>query len=76
MVSLPSATWHCAERVSRRVRARAVEPHGALLPLGPIAALRAGRLVRRLLQLLLGLVLYGVSMALLIRAALGVMLQH
>ena len=39
--------------------------------LGPLAQLRAGRLPRRLVQLLLGLVLYGVSLALLVRAGLG-----
>lgn len=41
--------------------------------LGPLAQLRAGHLTRRIPQLLLGLVLYGVSMALMIRGALGVM---
>lgn len=44
-----------------------------LLALGPVAQLRAGRLGRRVPQLVLGLVLYGVSMALLVRGALGVM---
>ena len=44
-----------------------------LLALGPLAQLRAGRLGRRIPQLLFGLVLYGVSMALLVRGALGVM---
>ena len=42
-----------------------------LSDLGPIAQLRAGRLTRRLLQLYLGLVLYGVSLAMLVRAGLG-----
>lgn len=46
---------------------------GELTTLGPVAQLRAGRLGRRLPQLVLGLVLYGVSMVLLIRAMLGVM---
>jgi uncharacterized membrane protein YczE len=45
---------------------------GALLAeLGPAAQLRAGRLPRRLTQLFAGLVLYGVSMGLMIRGALG-----
>ncbi|MCA0336853.1 MAG: hypothetical protein LCH66_08290 [Actinobacteria bacterium] len=44
-----------------------------LLAIGPIAQLRAGRLGRRIPQLVLGLVLYGTSMALLVRSALGVM---
>lgn len=40
--------------------------------LGPVQQLWAGHLPRRLLQLLVGLVLYGASMALVIRAGLGV----
>jgi uncharacterized membrane protein YczE len=43
----------------------------SLLPLTPLQQLRAGRLPRRLTQLLAGLVLYGASMALMIRAGLG-----
>lgn len=42
-----------------------------LARLGPLAQLRAGRLPRRLSQLALGLVLYGVTLAMLIRATLG-----
>lgn len=42
-----------------------------LADLGPLAQLRAGRLPRRLLQLAVGLVLYGVSLALMVRGALG-----
>ena len=42
-----------------------------LADLGPAAQLRAGRLPRRLTQLMVGLVLYGVSMGLMIRGALG-----
>jgi uncharacterized membrane protein YczE len=42
-----------------------------LARLGPVAQLRAGRLPRRLAQLALGLVLYGVTLAMLIRATLG-----
>lgn len=44
--------------------------HG-LSPLGPVAQLRAGRLTRRLVQLLVGLVLFGATMALMVRAGLG-----
>jgi uncharacterized membrane protein YczE len=44
-----------------------------LIAIGPLAQLRAGRLGRRIPQLVVGLVLYGVSMALLVRGALGVM---
>ncbi len=39
--------------------------------LGPVAQLRAGRLPRRLAQLLVGLTLYGLTLAMIIRATLG-----
>jgi uncharacterized membrane protein YczE len=39
--------------------------------LGPVAQLRAGRLPRRLGQLLVGLALYGLTLAMMIRATLG-----
>jgi uncharacterized membrane protein YczE len=42
-----------------------------LTDLGPVAQLRAGRLARRLPQLLVGLYLYGVSLALMVRGDLG-----
>ena len=42
-----------------------------LADLGPAEQLRAGHLPRRLVQLLAGLVLYGVSMGLMIRGGLG-----
>ena len=42
-----------------------------LVDLGPVAQLRAGRLARRLPQLYLGLVLYGVSLAAMVRGDLG-----
>lgn len=48
----------------------ATAPRG-LTDLGPIAQLRAGRLGRRLPQLFLGLVAYGVSLALMVRGDLG-----
>lgn len=46
-------------------------PRRELASLGPLAQLRAGRLGRRMPQLFVGLVLYGVSMGLVIRADLG-----
>ncbi|KRF36477.1 membrane protein YczE [Nocardioides sp. Soil805] len=46
-------------------------PRPALLDLGPLAQLRAGRLGRRLTQLLVGLALYGASLAMMVRGALG-----
>ncbi len=42
-----------------------------LTDLGPVAQLRAGRLPRRLTQLYAGLVLYGVSLAFMVRGGLG-----
>jgi uncharacterized membrane protein YczE len=42
-----------------------------LADLGPIAQLRAGRMARRLPQLYVGLVAYGVSLALMVRGDLG-----
>jgi uncharacterized membrane protein YczE len=51
----------------RRGASRRVE----LVPMNPIEQLRAGRLVHRVTQLLVGLVLFGISMALLLRANLG-----
>lgn len=46
-------------------------PRGVLVDLGPVAQLRAGRLARRLPQLYIGLFLYGVSLALMVRGSLG-----
>jgi uncharacterized membrane protein YczE len=46
-------------------------PPIVLSELGPIAQLRAGRLGRRLVQLYAGLVLYGFSIALMVRSHLG-----
>lgn len=43
----------------------------ALVDLGPIAQLRAGRLPRRLSQLAVGLVMYGASLAMMVRGGLG-----
>lgn len=47
------------------------QPRPQLLPLSPAEQLRAGRLPRRLAQLFVGLTLYGVSMAMMMRGALG-----
>ncbi|MCD6638717.1 MAG: hypothetical protein LT071_02240 [Nocardioides sp.] len=46
-------------------------PRGTLSDLGPVEQLRAGRLGRRVPQLLVGLVLYGVTLAFMVRGALG-----
>ena len=47
--------------------------HGApaLLDLGPVAQLRAGRLPLRLAQLTIGLLLYGASLAMMVRGGFG-----
>ena len=46
-------------------------PPLAPLPRGRIAPLQTGRLPRRLAQLLVGVILYGVAIGLIVRAALG-----
>jgi uncharacterized membrane protein YczE len=46
-------------------------PQRVLTDLGPVAQLRAGRLGRRLVQLYAGLLLYGFSIALMVRSHLG-----
>ena len=48
-----------------------LKPAAPLAHLTPAQQLRAGRLGRRLPQLLAGLILYGVSMALMVRSGLG-----
>ena len=48
-----------------------VTTRAKLSSIGPVAQLRAGRLPRRLTQLYVGLTLYGLSMAMLIRSELG-----
>jgi uncharacterized membrane protein YczE len=49
----------------------AAPPRYVLTDLGPVAQLRAGRLGRRLTQLYAGLLLYGFSISLMVRAHLG-----
>ena len=48
-----------------------VPPRRILADLGPVAQLRAGRLPRRLVQLYVGLALYGLSLAMMVRGAVG-----
>ena len=55
--------------LGRPPRAPRIQRELALL--GPVAQLRAGRLTRRLSQLLLGLALYGLTLAMIIRGTLG-----
>jgi uncharacterized membrane protein YczE len=54
----------CVSPPARRARP-------GLTDLGPVAQLRAGRLGRRLVQLYAGLVLYGASLAMMVRGELG-----
>ncbi len=61
------ANFHHAGAMSSTVHA----PSRVLVDLGPVAQLRAGRLGRRLPQLMIGLVLYGASLAMMLRGALG-----
>jgi uncharacterized membrane protein YczE len=56
----PRPRW-AAQPVVRRDLAR----------LGPVAQLRAGRLPRRISQLVVGLVVYGMTLAMIVRATLG-----
>ena len=49
----------------------AVRTRPVLSDLGPVAQVRAGQLGRRVPQLYVGLVLYGVSLAMMVRAGLG-----
>lgn len=49
----------------------ATAPIRTLADLGPLAQLRAGRLGRRLPQLVVGLVLYGVSLGMMVRGNVG-----
>jgi uncharacterized membrane protein YczE len=51
--------------------AAATAPRRVLVDRGPIEQLRAGRLGRRLPQLFVGLVLYGVSLGMMVRGDLG-----
>jgi len=57
--------------LGRRPRVRRPVVRRELARLDPLAQLRAGRLGRRLGQLLVGLVLYGLTLAMIIRSTLG-----
>jgi len=48
-----------------------VQGNARLVNLGPLEQLKAGRMPRRVLQLVVGLAIYGASMAMVIRGALG-----
>lgn len=59
------------ECMAQTLAQRAPVPVRQLADLGPVAQLRAGRRPRRFVQLFVGLALYGVSLALMVRGALG-----
>lgn len=59
------------ENVSARTAARTPRRRQELADIGPLAQLRAGRLGVRLPLLLIGLFLYGTSMAMVLRSTLG-----
>lgn len=62
------------EKVLLTMAATRRPPHpvtALITDLGPLAQLRAGRLSRRFMQLFVGLLLFGFSIALMVRAALG-----
>ncbi|VXB82493.1 conserved membrane hypothetical protein [Nocardioides sp. AX2bis] len=65
-------TWSMRSDTTVPARPRATAGSG-LADLGPIEQLRAGRLGRRLVQLAVGLALFGVSVALMVDAGLGAM---
>src|SRR5690349_10695501 len=57
--------------LGRPPRRRAPRIQRELALVGPLAQLRAGRLPRRLSQLVVGLTLYGLTLAMVIRGTLG-----
>ncbi len=68
MVGVPNDNSSLVPDITRRRRPAPI----LLSNLGPWEQLRAGRLPRRVIQLAVGLWLYGWSMAMMLRAALGV----
>lgn len=69
MAAFDSTTRLGTPALGRPPRPAGLQRELALL--GPLAQLRAGRLPRRLGQLLVGLTLYGLTLAMVIRASLG-----
>lgn len=69
--SLRGIVAQTSNRALGGARRRATDPRRQLAALGPIQQLRAGRLGRRIPQLLVGLFLYGASIALMVRGVLG-----
>lgn len=59
-------------RASGMTRTDSAPASRPLANLGPLEQLRAGHMPRRLAQLIVGLAIYGASMAMVVRAALGV----
>ncbi len=63
--------WEKANQDHDEAVTTSTVPTSRLTDLGPVAQLRAGRLARRLPQLFLGLVFYGVSLGMMVRGDLG-----
>ena len=70
-MGMSSMVGQNGRRAVERARTRARDPRRQLAALGPLQQLRAGRLPRRVAQLLLGLALYGASIAFMVRGVLG-----
>ncbi|WP_151524713.1 YczE/YyaS/YitT family protein [Serinicoccus kebangsaanensis] len=70
-MSILSIVEQTGSRAVGGARRRAADPRRQLAALGPVQQLRAGRLGRRLPQLLVGLALYGASIGLMVRGVLG-----
>ena len=69
---LPVEQRQAVDLTRRRRRIAPMPRPPVLANLGPLQQLRAGRMPRRLVQLVVGLAVYGASMAMVIRGALGV----
>ena len=70
-MSMMTLMGETSRRAVSSARTRAHDPRRQLAALGPVEQLRAGRLPRRLVQLAVGLWLYGASIALMVRGVLG-----
>ena len=70
-MSMMTLMGETSRRAVSSARNRVHDPRRQLAPLGPVEQLRAGRLPRRLVQLAVGLWLYGASIALMVRGVLG-----
>jgi uncharacterized membrane protein YczE len=70
-LAIENQTTSGEDRVMTSLATPASRPVRTLAPLSPLGQLRAGRRPRRLVQLFVGLALYGFSMAMMVRGNLG-----